>query len=155
MAVLPPIYTIDSYSPITSVGHHLVDVASQLRHAVDRRATEIGITGAQWVVLIRIGASGDGGASAAELCRIIGYDSGSMTRMLDRLEKRGMVRRQRSDEDRRIVRLYLTDLGWQLYPRLTPIAIECLNRLLKGFKSDEVALLMSFLERMLANEVAK
>ena len=151
-AIPPPLFNFANYSPVSNVGRNIADLTTQLNHAIDRRAAEIGITGAQWVVLIRI-ASGVG-ATAAELCRVIRYDSGSMTRMLDRLEKRGLIRRDRCAEDRRIVRLSLTDLGKELYPQLTPIAVDVLNRLLKGFSAEEAALLMKFLDRMLANDVA-
>lgn len=153
MAEFPPFYTTDNYNPLANVGHHIVDLASQMRGEIDRRAGEIGITGAQWVILLRLGASPDGWVSAAELCRVMDYDSGSMTRMLDRLEKRGMVCRRRSTGDRRIVEVFLTDLGRELYPRLRPIAIETLNYFLDGFTADEVTLLMSFLDRMLAKVV--
>ncbi len=71
--------------------------------------------------------------------------------MLDRLEKRGLIYRRRSIEDRRVVRLSLTDLGKELYPQLTPIAIETLNHVLKGFTPEEADILMGLLDRILAN----
>ncbi|MDR3514807.1 MAG: MarR family transcriptional regulator [Azospirillaceae bacterium] len=148
---LPPIYDETSYRPVRNVGRHMIDVAAQLNHAIDRRASVLGITGPQWIVLIRIGSGV--GASAAELCRLLGHDSGSMTRMLDRLEKRNLIRRDRCVEDRRIVKLKLTESGWALYPKLAPVAVDVQNRLLRGFTHDEVAQLMGFLDRMLANEV--
>jgi len=153
MATFPPIYSTETYDPLNSLGRHIVDLAAKMRNAIDRRATGVGISGAQWVILIRLGASGDAGVNAAELCRSIGYDSGSMTRMLDRLEKRGMVYRERSVEDRRVVRAFLTAQGRELYPQLTPMAIETLNAFLRGFSREEMGLLMGFLERMLANDV--
>ncbi len=147
---LPPIYTQDNYRPTRNAGRSLVDIASALSAAVDRRAAPLGISGAQWVVLMRI--SGGNGISAAELCRNMGYDSGSMTRMLDRLERRGLILRERSDEDRRIIRLYLTDLGRDLYPQWTPIALATLNELLDGFTAAEAETLMGFLDRIRANQ---
>lgn len=146
---LPPIYTPDSYHPSRNVGRSLVDIASNLSAKVDSRAAPLGISGAQWVVLMRI-ASGIG-SSAAELCRDMGYDSGSMTRMIDRLEKRGLIERQRSVQDRRVVHLTLTALGQDLYPRLSPVAIQTLNQLLDGFSTEEADTLMNFLDRMAAN----
>ena len=41
--------------------------------------------------------------TAADLCRFLQYDTGAMTRILDRLEQKGLVRRERSREDRRAV----------------------------------------------------
>jgi DNA-binding MarR family transcriptional regulator len=144
-----PIYTPETYTPAGSIGRLIVDAAAMLSRAIDRRARALGLTGPQWVMLIRI-ANGMG-STAAELCRTIGYDSGSMTRMLDRLVDQGLIRRDRSDEDRRIVRLSLTDAGEALRPRLGPVAIEVLNQHLQGFTPEEVATLTGYLQRLLAN----
>lgn len=146
---VPPVYTPENYRPSRNAGRSLVDIASALTALVDRRAAPLGVSGAQWVVLLRI-ASGVG-SSAAELCRNMGYDSGSMTRMLDRLEKRGLIERHRSQEDRRVVNLTLTPLGRDLYPRMTPVAIQTLNELLGGFSAAEAEALMGFLDRIAAN----
>jgi len=143
------IYTAENYTSARNIARHLIDIATEMRASIDRRVTPLGISGAQWVVLVRI-ASGVG-ASAADLCRTIGYDSGSMTRMLDRLEKRGLIYRSRSVEDRRVVELHLTDLGRELYPQLTSIAIDTLNCFLKDFTPEEADVLMGFLDRIQAN----
>ncbi|HVI52486.1 MAG TPA: MarR family transcriptional regulator [Candidatus Sulfotelmatobacter sp.] len=143
--------TAETYTPRRNVARSIIDVAGHVKEIVDQRASVLGITGAQWVVLIRI-ASGIGG-SASELCRAIGYDSGSMTRMLDRLEKSGLIYRERCAEDRRVVKIFLTPAGKELYPQLAPIAVQNLNQLLKGFKAEEIELLQSMLDRMIANLV--
>lgn len=145
----PPIYNADNYTSARNIARHIIDIGTDMRASIDRRVAPLGISGAQWVVLVRI-ASGVG-ASAAELCRAIGYDSGSMTRMLDRLEKRGLIYRSRSVEDRRVVELHLTDLGRELYPQLTTIAIDTLNCFLKGFTPEEAETLMGLLDRVKAN----
>ena len=144
-----PIYTPETYTPAGNIGRLIVDVASMLTRAIDRRAHELGLTGPQWVMLMRI-ANGMG-HTAAELCRTIGYDSGSMTRMLDRLVEQGLIRRDRSEDDRRVVHLSLTEAGQALRPRLTPIAIEVLNDHLEGFSAEDVACLTGYLQRLLAN----
>ncbi|HAQ01179.1 MAG TPA: MarR family transcriptional regulator [Rhodospirillum rubrum] len=149
MCIRDRIYTAETYDAARNIARHLIDIGTELRAAIDRRSIPLGISGPQWVVLVRIASGVD--TSAAELCRTIGYDSGSMTRMLDRLEKRGLIYRRRSIEDRRVVRLSLTDLGKELYPQLTPIAIETLNHVLKGFTPEEADILMGLLDRILAN----
>ena len=90
-------------------------------------------------------------STAAELCRYSRYDTGSMTRMLDRLEDKGFIRRVRSQEDRRIIHLELSEAGKALYPHLPPVAIKVLNQHLRGFSEDELRLFRSFLERMIIN----
>jgi DNA-binding MarR family transcriptional regulator len=148
-ATTAAIYTPETYTPAGSIGRLIADAAAMLSRAIDRRAQEVGLTGPQWVMLMRI-AHGMG-STAAELCRTIGYDSGSMTRMLDRLVDQGLIRRDRSDEDRRIIHLSLTEAGEALRPRLSPVAIEVLNQHLQGFSAEEVATLTSLLHRLLAN----
>lgn len=146
---MPPLPTAEIYDPIQNIGRALADAAAQMARGIDRGAQALGISGAQWVVLIRIG---DGiGGTASELCRAMSYDSGSMTRMLDRLVKRGFVQRSPSPEDGRAVRLSLTPAGQALHPQLRPIAIAVLGEHLKGFSAEETALFMNFLERVIAN----
>lgn len=145
----PPLYTPENYTPLRNVGRYVADIAGDFRDLLDRRAAPLGISGAQWTVLIRIFSSD--GITASELCRAMGYDSGSMTRMLDRLEKAGFISRMRCADDRRIINILMTDRGRELYPQLAPIAIETLNDGLKGFSAEEEEELVGFLHRIRAN----
>jgi DNA-binding MarR family transcriptional regulator len=147
-----PLYTAENYNPEDSVGRLIADVSGRLLAAFDDEMTDLGITGAQWVILMRI-ASGCG-STAAELCRFSRYDTGSMTRMLDRLEEKDLIRRVRSSTDRRVIHLELTDAGRELYTLLPPVAIKVLNAHLKGFTRADLELLKGFLRRMQANSEA-
>lgn len=144
-----PLYSAETYNPEDSIGRLIADVSGRLLAAFDEEMTGMGITGAQWVILMRI-ANGCG-STAAELCRFSRYDTGSMTRMLDRLEEKGLIRRVRCSKDRRVMRLELTDEGRDLYPLLPPVAVKVLNTHLKGFTREEVDLFKGFLHRMRAN----
>ena len=147
-----PLYTAETYNPEDSIGRLIADVSGRLLAAFDEEMTGKGITGAQWVILMRI-ANGCG-TTAAELCRFSRYDTGSMTRMLDRLEEKGLICRSRSSTDRRIIRLELTEAGRALYPLLPPVAVKVLNTHLKGFTQAELELFKGFLQRMRANSEA-
>jgi DNA-binding MarR family transcriptional regulator len=144
-----PLYTSENYNPEDSLGRLIADVSGRLLAAFDEEMTGMGITGAQWVILMRI-ANGCG-PTAAELCRFSRYDTGSMTRMLDRLEEKGLIRRTRSSTDRRLINLELTDAGRELYPLLPPVAVKVLNAHLQGFTRDELDCFKGFLSRMQAN----
>ena len=144
-----PLYTAENYNPEDSIGRLIADVTGRMLAALDDEMTDLGITGAQWVILMRI-ATGCG-STAAELCRFSRYDTGSMTRMLDRLEEKGLIRRVRSSTDRRVIHLELTDPGRELYTLLPPVAIKVLNAHLKGFTRAELDLFRGFLRRMQAN----
>lgn len=144
-----PLYTPENWTMDESVGYLLGQVRGRLVAAVDAELAPLDITWAQWGILLQI-ANGKA-ETAAELCRNGGCDTGSMTRMLDRLEQKGLIRRERSAEDRRVVHLRLTEAGRELYPQLPPIALKVLNRHLRGFTRSELELLKSFLRRMIKN----
>jgi DNA-binding MarR family transcriptional regulator len=149
---IEPLYTAENYIPEDSIGRLIADVSGRLLAALDDEMTGLGITGAQWVILMRI-VNGCG-STAAELCRFSRYDTGSMTRMLDRLEEKGLIRRVRSSTDRRVIHLEITDAGRELYKLLPPVAIKVLNAHLKGFTRAELDQFKGFLKRMQANSGA-
>lgn len=146
-----PLYTLENYSLEDSVGRLISDLARRLAAAIDDEMARMGmdITSAQWGILMRI-ANGCA-TTAAQLCRFTQHDTGSMTRMLDRLEEKGLIRRVRSSRDRRVVSLEITEAGRALYPLLPPVAIKVLNAHLKGFSRTELDQLKGFLNRMRAN----
>lgn len=145
----PALYTVDNWSIDESLGYLLSAVKAQMTTAIDAELAPLDITWAQWATLLKL-ASGKA-RTAAELCRNSACDTGSMTRMVDRLEQKGLVRRERSSEDRRIVFLHLTERGEQIVPELKPIAVRVLNRFLKGFTREELEQFKSFARRMIAN----
>jgi DNA-binding MarR family transcriptional regulator len=74
-----------------------------------------------------------------------------MTRILDRLEERSLVRRERCREDRRVVFLRLTASGRAQLPRLAAVAVRVLEAHLAGFSAAEIEALKGYLGRMIDN----
>ena len=74
-----------------------------------------------------------------------------MTRAIDRLEAKGLLRRDRSQLDRRVVDLRLTDAGRDAAQLVPPVLAEVLNAHLAGFSPAEWRQLIDLLQRMLAN----
>lgn len=72
-----------------------------------------------------------------------------MTRMLDRLEQKGLLDRKRSALDRRQVQLVLTDDGQRLADRLPYIGAEALNQLASALEPGELQILEKILMKML------
>jgi DNA-binding MarR family transcriptional regulator len=72
-----------------------------------------------------------------ELARLLHVDTGLMTRMLDKLETKGLLVRTRSVEDRRVVHLALTPKGRQIAREIPELAPEVLNVRLKDFTKAE------------------
>ena len=146
---MQPIYDIETFRPSQGIGAFIGRARRTIVEAIDRKLAPLDISHAQWIVVMLLG---DGAAStAAELCRILIYDPGAMTRLLDRLEKKGVLRRVRATGDRRTVRLELTADGKRLYPRILEALVEEFNRLLHGFSKSDVRQLEELLKRMLAN----
>jgi DNA-binding MarR family transcriptional regulator len=144
-----PFYDPATFDPTTGIGRLLTRVKGEMIDALDRELAPFDITAAQYVILVRL-ASGETD-SASTLCRGVSYDPGAMTRMIDRLERKGLVRRVRSPDDRRKVIVELTDEGKAIYPKLIESAVHTVNRFLRGFSRADVGQLEQLLQRMLAN----
>lgn len=145
----PEYYRGDAYPLGDSVGFLLRQVRLQMERAIDAEMSELDLTDAQWGPLLMI-AHGKGD-NAAELARFGCIDTGAMTRMLDRLEAKGLLRRARCPNDRRVVRLELTEEGRRLC-RLIPYGLSrVLNGMLHDFTPAEHETLRKLTRRMLAN----
>jgi DNA-binding MarR family transcriptional regulator len=146
---MQPIYATETFRPSQAIGAHIALARRTIVEAIDAELAPLDISHAQWIVVMLLG---DGAAStAAELCKILIYDPGAMTRLLDRLEKKGVLRRMRAANDRRAVRLELTADGSKLYPRILEALVQVYNRLLRGFTKSEVRQLEQLLTRMADN----
>ena len=117
----------------------------------DKRLAPLEMSAAQYIIVANLAAGPGEPKSAADLCKVISYDAGAMTRRLDRLEAKGLSRRTRSSQDRRLMNLELTEEGRAAYPRMREISMANANRFLRGFTKAEARQLEGFLNRMLDN----
>jgi DNA-binding MarR family transcriptional regulator len=149
------IYDADTYEPRKGIGHLISRVKTELLAAVDRELAQVDelasleVSAAQFVILATL-AWGTA-KSASDLCKGMSYDAGAMTRMLDRLEEKGLLRRSRDPSDRRLVNLELTEKGIAVMPRMREASRTVINRFLQGFTKTEARQLESYLIRMLEN----
>ena len=114
---------------------------------IDTHMEPHGITAAQFKVLIIMAQFGVD--TPAELCRNLSLDSGSMTRMLDRLEQKDLLLRKRCADDRRLVRLALTEEGQALADKLPEIGVNAMNQLAGALDSEELQTLEAILKKIL------
>jgi DNA-binding MarR family transcriptional regulator len=149
------IYDAATYEPRKGIGHLLHRVRTEILAAVDRelaadeQLAAMEVTSAQFIILATL--SMGLAKSASDLCKGISYDAGAMTRMIDRLEEKGLLRRSRDPGDRRLVNLELTEKGNAALPRMRDSSMRVLNRFLQGFTKAEARQLEAFLTRMLEN----
>jgi DNA-binding MarR family transcriptional regulator len=142
-------YSADGYCANDSVGYLMRRVLMALTQDTDKRLEPHGLTHAQWGPLFMIRKAG--GATVAELARELQTDPGAMTRLLDRLEAKGLCRRLRSTDDRRVVNIALTPEGEEAAAKVPVALAEVMNAHLAGFSKDEWQTLKGFLQRMLDN----
>ena len=135
------------------VGQLMGRARASLLASLDAELESFGLNGTQFVVLKHLG---EGAArTAADLCRLNRYDTGAMTRILDRLEEKGLVRRERGREDRRVVFLRLAPHGRSLLPRLMAVATRVVDAHLAGFSASEIEAFSGYLRRMIDNGQAQ
>jgi DNA-binding MarR family transcriptional regulator len=140
-------YDPGTYSTRTSIGYLMRRGASLMREELDRSFARHDVTFIQWVTLVMVREMP--AVTPARLCRSLHHDSGAFTRLLAQLEERGLLRRERSDTDRRLVRLNLSAAGRRLVDALQPTVVERMNQALAVFTSAEVATLTQLLSRLI------
>ncbi|WP_223569762.1 MarR family winged helix-turn-helix transcriptional regulator [Pseudomonas sp. BF-R-26] len=122
---------------------------SSLNRMLDQEMAPLGLTAGQWrpIIMVWNGRA----ATAGELALLNNVNTGAMTRTLDRLEAKGLLRRMRSNEDRRVIRIELTEAGSDTAKRIPAGIGRVLAQHLRGFTADEESLFKDFMWRMLAN----
>ena len=138
-----------SYCADESVGWLMKRALLSIAQAADRRLEPKGITHAQWAALFMLQRCR--ASTVAELARETQSDPGAMTRLLDRLEAKGFCRRQRSTDDRRVVRVELTPEGEVAAQEVPIVLAQVLNEHLAGFSKTEWSQLKDMLKRMVVN----
>ena len=137
------------YCADESVGWLMKRALMSVAQAADKRLEPKGITHAQWAALFMLQRCR--ASTVAELARETQSDPGAMTRLLDRLEAKGFCRRQRSTDDRRVVRIELTPEGEVAAQEVPVVLAQVLNEHLAGFSKTEWSQLKDMLKRMVTN----
>jgi|SRR5579862_2589815 len=114
----------------------LNDVARMLRTYADHKASQFGITRAQWVVLVRLDRFE--GLKQSELAEMLDLQPITLTRLLDRLCDSGLIERRADPNDRRAKRLYLTAEARPLLERLGDLGDELMGVALAGVEREAV-----------------
>jgi DNA-binding MarR family transcriptional regulator len=107
------------------------------------------VTAAQFSIL-KIVLKGNA-RSACELCKFMDYDRGAMSRMIDRLESKNLIRRVPLAHTRRTMALEVTAAGKAAFPKMEACLDRVVGRLLKGVTKTQVREAEKVLKRMLEN----
>nr|WP_303740756.1 MarR family transcriptional regulator [Lutispora saccharofermentans] len=112
---------------------------------------DTGITRVQWIALYYVKAKGR--ISQRDLSNLMNVKDSSAGRLIDRLERDGLIERERNDFDRRVIYIKLTDKGDQLISDLMPIGLRFNDDLLKGIDEQELMIYEKVLNKMLSNVI--
>ncbi len=151
MTIPPPasFYRPASYTSDDSVGYLMKRVVGSIVYQADKRLEAVGLTSAQWGPLLHLQKNG-GRCTVAELARSLLVDAGAMTRLLDRLEKKGLCKRERCTVDRRVVQVEITPAGAAAISDVPTVLADVMNAHLAGFSQAEWEALKTSLRRMVA-----
>jgi MarR family transcriptional regulator, organic hydroperoxide resistance regulator len=128
----------------------LQKAADQLALQAEQLLKSNGLTGAQYNVMrILRGAEPEGLACSTIAERMISHDP-DMTRLLDRMEKRNLITRERQKDDRRVVKTRITSGGLELLKRLDPPIRELHKRQFAHMGSARVKVLADLLDEICA-----
>ncbi|MDX2155542.1 MAG: MarR family transcriptional regulator [Hyphomicrobiaceae bacterium] len=122
------------------------DVARLMRTVFDRRVKALGITRPQWLALVRLDRRP--GASQSELADMMEIERAPAGKIVDRLEERGWIERRPDPDDRRINRIFLTELGERVHAAIQPIGRATVSDALVDLSASEIARLTELLSRV-------
>lgn len=122
-----------------------------LEGAIAATAAEKGLSVPEGDILFTLRRSGEPRLSPSQLSQWLFVTSGTMTGRLDRLEKRGLIRRVPNPEDRRGMDVELTPEGRSLADELATTHVENEERLMSGLTPDERRALEKIMRKLLAH----
>jgi DNA-binding MarR family transcriptional regulator len=141
------VVTIEDCVANRSPGRLLRRIDKLMWHLIEDNFADADLSFIQWIALklVRDGTV----TNAGELARDIDITTGATTRVIDALEERGFVERDRSAEDRRVVRLKITDAGQAKLMETAPYMVDSWNVMLADFEQSEVDQMVRLLAKLL------
>lgn len=132
-----------------SLGYRIKLLSQLSSRYFQERLEPFGLTPFHWVVLCCLWEE-DGLATCAigDKLQQVG---GTLTGVLDRMEERDLIRRERDSKDRRMVRIWLTDAGRELQFVLPPIALELKEKVMQGISQEQQEEFSQLLDIAIAN----
>ncbi len=127
-----------------TTGFLMFRTARGMKKILDARLSEFNVTSSQASVLNTLFSSD--GISLSDIGKSVHLDKPAITGLADRMEKDGLVERRRTSSDRRIIQLFLTEKGRNLYNTIETIIIEVDQQLVKGLVTQEIETLHEMLQ---------
>ena len=124
-------------------------VTSRANQLWVKELREHGLTIGRWHVLSVL--SRYDGSRIGTIADLSGGEQPAVSRVIDQMERDGLVSRRPSLDDSRAVEVWITERGRQINAELLPEAEEFVQRMLRSFDSQEIRQLAGFLDRLIAD----
>jgi MarR family transcriptional regulator for hemolysin len=131
------------------IGRILDATARRASRAFDKQLAEAGGTRPGWLILVALKQRR--WRTQQEIATAVGIEGPTLTHHLDAMEKAGLIERSRDREDRRAMRVELTDSGDKLFMQLAKAAVEFDQRLREGVSDKDLEVVRRVFTRMRAN----
>ena len=118
-----------------SLGFVMVKAARSMKRTLEIRWSEYNITSTQYTVLEHLWDKN--GVSQSDLGKNLYFDNPTITGVIDRMVRDGLVFRRRDKNDRRVVKIYLSGDGRSMQDILPKIAEEVNKAAVRGFSAAE------------------
>lgn len=129
-----------------SVGFLLARTARSMKRALEAHLSTHNITASQYIVLALL--SEHDGISLSRLGERLYFDSPTITGIIDRMERGGLVQRKRTPHDRRVINIFLTPKGKDTFRHIQVIAEEVNARAMKSFTAKQEKEFLESLDRI-------
>jgi len=143
----------DGPIPATEFGRQVYRLSTAWRREIDQRVRAFGLTDATWRPLLYLGRMGDG-VRQTDLAAALTIEHPSLVRLIDALEREGLVERLEDPDDRRSKRLWMTAAGRATYAQVAAIHASLADAFVKDVSATELALCYSVLDRVLSGIAA-
>jgi len=132
-----------------SIGYSVAMAYRALRMSLDAKLGRYGITFRQWQVLASLALEGK--LSQVRLAGLIGVEGPTLVRILDRMERKGWIKRNISSRDRRQKLITPTKKAESVWKKMTECANGVRNNAVKGIPTKDIANLRRLLEKIREN----
>jgi len=132
-----------------SLGYHIRELSESLTTAMDASAKPMGISLSQWRYLRELWE--EDGLSSGELTRRVGRQGPTTVVAVQSMERAGLIRTVRSEQDRRISYVHLTPRGRKMAATMSPAVQQVYDMSVKGLSEAEILAFKKLLVRMQRN----
>lgn len=116
------------------------------RNELDRRLRPMGFSHSRWLLLVHL--SRHDGCTHRELAQHIGIEAATLVRMVDHMEKEGLLKRCGSETDRRVKHLHLSDAGKKAVEDIRSYIADLRKEILSGIGKEDIGIALNVLQNI-------